>query len=351
MTSCARNQPPFRMQTSHLLNSFFPRGGALLALLFHSSIATGGTVFQTRFEAADGYVAGATLLGQAGWHGLAPISAEAAGVAVDPQKQPALGQFGYIGGYRIPVLGVNNSELSETKQIVTRNIAYAPGTDGGKVVTITMDLVPFYDSPDSFDQFGVAIVNSFQQPLCTVALSTLGSQLVVIDQLDEAGASAPGVSYVSGTRYELRFKLDFGNNTWSAWFGGQPAATDRRLTLPGMPADMGSIAFTWGRYTLFPDSSANHYLIFDNLSVVAEPPPRLNASVSLAAVAGTLDMDVTIATSPGSDVTLQYSPSLDGSWEDLESFTVPANGIVVHRHTGVRSLPSGFYRVAGTAEE
>jgi hypothetical protein len=339
------------MQTSHLLNSFFPRGGALLALLFHGSIAAGGTVFQTDFEAAEGYVAGTTLLGQAGWHGLAPISAEAAGVAVDPQNQPTLGQFGYIGGYRTPVLGVNNSELSETKQIVTRNIYYAPGRDGGNVVTITMELVPFYDSPDSFDQFGVAIVNSFQQPLCTVALSTLGSQLVVIDQLDEAGASAPGVAYVSGNRYELRFELDFGKNTWSAWFGGQAAATNRRLSLPGMALDVGSIAFTWGRYTLFPDSSANHYLIFDKLRVVAEPPPKLDASVSLATVTGSLDMDVSIAANPGSEIILQYSPSLDGSWEDLKSFTVPANGLVVHRHAGVRSLTSGFYRVAGTPAE
>jgi hypothetical protein len=339
------------MHAGHHLNSSFPRGGALLGFLLHWSIAAAGTVFQTDFEAAEGYVAGTSLLGQAGWHGLSPISAEAAGVAVDPQNQPALGQFGYIGGYRIPVLGTNATELTETKQIVTRNIAYTPGTDGGNVVMISMDLVPFYDSPDSFDQFGVAIVNSYQQPLCTVALSTLGSQLVVIDQLDEAGASAPGVSYVSGNRYELRFELDFGNNTWSAWFGGQVAATKRRLSTAGMAADIGSIAFTWGRYTIFPDSSANHYLIFDKLRVSAEPPPSLDASISLTSVPGSLDIDLSIATSPDSAIILQYSPTLDDSWEDLESFTVPANGVVTYRHAGVRSLPSGFYRVAGTANE
>lgn len=209
-----------------------------------------------------------------------------------------------------------------------------------------MDRVPFYDNPDSFDQFGIVLMNSAQVPLCTVALSTLGSQLLVVGQLDQESATAPGISYSSGSRYELRFELDFGAKTWSAWPGGQRAAANRRLLLPEMVADLGSIAFTWGRYTIVPDGSANHYLAFDRLRISANPSPTLDATLSLTPVAGTLDLDVSIRTAPGSAVVLQYTKLIGEDWADLQSLAVPASGFVVYRHLGVRSLPQGFYRIA-----
>lgn len=309
------------------------------------SVAGATMFYQTDFEAAEGY-AGPSLIGQNGWGGLSPINIQAAGVAFDPLQQPGLGQFGYIGGFRVPVPGTDDSELAETKQIVSKNIPYPPGVSGGNQMSVSMDLVPFFDDPSAFDQFGIVLLNSYQEPLCTVALSTLGSQLVVVDQLDEAGANAPGISYTSGSRYELRFELDFAANTWSAWFGGQFAASNRRLFTPGMAADLGSIAFTWGRYTIFPDGSANHYLIFDRLRVSSSLPATLDATISLSFVPGTLDLDLSIEADPGSTIILQYVPSLADDWEPLGQFMVPPNGIVGYRHLGVRSLATGFYRIA-----
>lgn len=113
-----------------------------------------------------------------------------------------------------------------------------------------------------------------------------------------------------------------------------------------MQADLGSIAFTWGRYLLLDDVSANHYLIFDQLRFSADSLPSLDATISMARVAGTLDLDLSVKTTPGLAIILQYSESLNGGWTDLQSFTVPANGIVGHRHSGVLSSPRGFYRVA-----
>lgn len=323
-------------------------------LLALCAVARAGTVHQIDFEPAEGYAIGAPLIGQDDWTGISPLTDQASGVAADPVNHPTLGQFGYIGGYEVPVTGVATSGDSEAKQALRREIVYTPGVDGGQVVTITLQVVPFYDSPYGFDLFPIALVNSFEEALCTVTLANLGEpEVLVMDQMDAEGAEAAGVGFEAGTRYELRYELDFGANQWSAWLGGAQVAADRQLFAPGMLADLGAIEIGWGRVvSLFgipiPDGSSNHYLLFDQLRVTADPPPPAApaAALSLATVPGTLDVEVSIRAAPGSTVVLQYSPTLVGGWTDLATLPVPAGGVAVHRHAGARAEPNGFYRAA-----
>jgi hypothetical protein len=247
---------------------------------------------------------------------------------------------------------VATSGDSETKQALRHEIAYTPGVDGGQVVVITLQVVPYYDNPYGFDIFPIALVNSSEEALCTVTLANLGEpDVLVMDQMDGEGADAAGVGFEAGTRYALRFELDFGANQWSAWLGGAQVAADRQLYTPNMLADLGAIEIGWGRIvSLFgiplPDGSSNHYLLFDQLRVTADPPPPAApaAVLSLATVPASLDIEVSIRTTPESTVVLQYSPSLAGGWTDLATLPVPAGGVVVHRHSGARAQPNGFYR-------
>lgn len=312
---------------------------SLLLVATIPAFAVVGEVDSVEFEASEGYLAGLALIGQGGWTGEAPISPLGSGVTTD-LGGPGQGQYAYIGGYTVPIIGANNFLPVELKQAVRRDLKFVP--DGDEVLTVSLDLIPHLEGVGPFpDQFRIALRNSDGSALCSVILA--GGSILVADQNLQPESS--GASFSSGFGQSLSFELSFSKGTWSAFYGTIPIATDRSLLGQGLAANLEEIELRWERLTLFPETSMQNYLLFDNLAVSSAQvvlPPTL---LTLVPDRESDDVRIEVETGPNAEVTLQYTPDLVADWTDLAELTADDSGLVTYLHEDVLHLGRGFYRI------
>lgn len=266
-------------------------------------------LYETKFEAAEGFNQELTLIGQGGWVGYG-----SGGNGLVTGFFATNGQHAFIG-FGAPT---NQGDFLS----VWRPLAYVPGPTNPPVVRFSV-LMQIEDSTTvtNRDDFRWSVYNSQSNRLFTLDFDndTLGINYL----LDNNNFVSTGKTFNNAVPYRLEILADFQANRWSATLDGQTLTENLAITTRGSPLDFGDVDAVWAIRA--PGKPGDNFMVFDDYRVVAEdnearPPPTLTAlgllrpGQFLLRCAGT----------PGVQYVIQGSADL-AVWFPLKTNTMPAD--------------------------
>jgi len=277
----------------------------------------GAVVYQTGFDAAEGYKTNLDLSGQNGW-----LQDGTGGNGLLAGFFAKAGQQAYVG-YAPPATNDYFLFLYQPLNTQLPRIHFS----------VTMAVTDSINS--NYDDFYWSLYN--QQVSNLVTLDFDNYELKLYYWLDGTNSrTATGLSFTNGVPYPLTMDLDFPNNRWSATFGGKLLATNQPLTTVGAPLNLGDIDAGWLVYD--PAAPGDNYMVFDNYSVTATlPPPQLTV---LGSVGGSPALRLT--GQPDTTFVIEASTNLS-DWMPLKT-NKTTGGSFDYVDDGTAAFPSRFYR-------
>ncbi|HVV71399.1 MAG TPA: hypothetical protein VHI52_07860 [Verrucomicrobiae bacterium] len=228
------------------------------ALSFIFSLAARGDalIYQTGFEASEGYRTNLDLAGQNGWQ-----QAGSGGNGLVTDLFSGSRQQAYVG-FTPPSTGDDFLLL------------YQPINKGLAHVKFSVNMAISDSSNSNYDDFYWTLFD--QQLSNLVTLDFDNYELKVYYYLDGTNSRVwSGLTFTNAVEYPLTMDLDFANNRWSARFDGRLLATNQPLTTVGAPLNLGDIDAGWVIYD--PAAPGDNFMVFDDYSVTATiPPPQIS---------------------------------------------------------------------------
>ena len=274
-------------------------------------------IYQTGFEAAEGYRTNLTLAGQKGW-----LKDGSGGNGVLSGYFPGKGQQAYVG----LTPPATNDDVLFLYQPLNKTLSHVQ-------FSVTMAVV---DSNNTYyDDFYWSIYN--QQVDNLVALDFDNYYQEVFYWLDGTNSrTSSGLYFTNGVPYSLTMDLDFASNRWSATFNGQLLATNQPLTTIGAALDLGDIDAAWIVYD--PTAPGNNYMVFDDYLVTATlPPPQLQVLGTVGGVPA-----LRLSGEPNNTFVLESSTNLS-AWTSLKT-NPTTGGYFDYIDNSATNLPARFYR-------
>lgn len=290
---------------------------ASLVSLSWIKTSAGTLLYQTGFEASEGYQTNQDLVGQQGW-----IGQGSGGNGLLTGFFPGKGQQAYLG-----FLPPNPGDQSLfVYHPINKNLPRAQ-------FSVTMGV--FDSGNTNYDDFYWSVFNR------------RGDQLVILDFDNYAlkifyyleGATNrvdSGLQFTNGLAYPLTVNLDYAGNRWSAVFNGATLATNQPITTQGSPLDLGDIDAAWVVYDTH--APGDNFMVFDDYLLTASvPPPRLS-------LLGMLDGAATLRLSGQSDLAfaLEVSSNLV-DWTSLKT-NVTTGGFFDYVDDAALGSSRRFYR-------
>ncbi len=286
-------------------------------------------LYETRFEAAEGFDPALTLVGQSGWVGFG-----SGGNGLITDFFAGQGQHAFIG-FAAPT---NAAEFLN----VWRPVNYLPGPTNPPIVRFQV-LMSVEDSSSSTnrDDFRWSVYNKAGDRLFTLDFD---NHSLGINYLLDNGTFVPtGQSFSNSFTYPLRIEMDFTANRWNASLGSQTVVTNQAITTRGAPLDFGDMDAVWAIRT--PGKPGDNFMVFDNYRVTAaaagtsNPPPRLEA---LAYVKEQRSFLVRAHGTAGVRYVLEGTTDWK-TWTPLTTNTMPAEGSFPH--LDITAAAVRFYRL------
>lgn len=307
------------------------RGAWVLGLLLAGMATVWGAsrvLYETRFEASEGFDETLTLIGQDGWVGFG-----SGGNGLVSDFFPGEGQHAFVGF----VAPTNNGDFLNA----WRPVNYAPGPTNPPQVRFSV-LMSVEDSSAraNRDDFRWSVYNVAGERLFSVDFDN--DALGVNYLLDDGKFVPTGRSFTNATPYLLEIRIDFATNRWSASLGGLGLVTNQPVTTTGATLDFGDVDAVWAIRT--PGSPGDNFMVFDNYRVEAEStvsppvPPRLEP----LGVLPPNGFGVRCLGTTGRTYVLEGSGNL-GVWQALKTNAIPSDGYFDHVDRG--GGPHRFYRM------
>ncbi len=212
-------------------------------------------IYETGFEAAQGFSTGSPLIGQGGWQG-----AGSGGNGIVTGFFPDSDQQAYLG-YTPPNFG-------DDSLFLWRPVNFTPETNSRPLVrfSVTMGIV---DSDNyEYDSFEWSVYNLSGQRLFTLDFDN--SDLTLYYLLDDGtGYHYAGGYFENGTIYDLEITMDFARNRWIASLDGEPMDAEQPITTTGAARNLGDVDAVW--LPTYPDFPGDNTMIFDDYRLTAEP--------------------------------------------------------------------------------
>ena len=291
--------------------------GTFLGLWLQTGAGAATVIYQTGFEAAQGYNTNADLVGQKGW-----LGAGSGGNGLVSGFFPGSGEQAYVG-FSPPL--TNDTSLF-VYQPVNRNLPQAQ-------FSVTMAIED--STTTNRDDFYWSVFNQQGQPLFTLDFDNY--ELRLYYYLDNTnGRTWSGLTFTNGGAYPFTLSMDFASNRWSATFNGQSAATNQPITTTGAALNLGDIDAAWAIYD--PAAPGNNFMVFDNYQISASaPPPQVDmlGLVNGAPALRVLGVD-------GARYALEASTD-QKNWLALQTNTI-AGGKFDYVDDTATGVPSRFYR-------
>jgi hypothetical protein len=224
-----------------------------LGLVFSPGSSRGAALlYQTGFDASEGYNTNFDLVGQKGW-----VGQGSGGNGILPGWFPGKGQRAYVG-FSPP--NTNDSSLFVFQQI-NKTIPQAQFS-----VTFQIE-----DSRNNnWDDFYWSTYNQQGQKLFTLDFDNYELKVYYI-----LGASTnrtfSGLTFSNATLYQLGVGLDFTSNLWSATLNGAVVATNKSITTTGASLNLGDFDAGW--FIFDPNAPGDNFMVFDDYRVTASIPP------------------------------------------------------------------------------
>lgn len=211
-------------------------------------------LFETGFEATEGYRTVSPLAGQQGW-----LSDGSGGNGIVEDFFAGFGQQAYIGFTPPDQFG--------DALFVWQPINHTPNTATAPVIRFSVLMMVVDSSNDAYDDFGWSFFNTDGRSLFSLAFNN--TDLGIYYRIDGAENYVwTGVDFENDVFHELTVLMDFANHQWTAFIDGVVLVEDAPITTTGLREDLGDVdAYWFPRNDFFP---GNNYLLFDNYRITAE---------------------------------------------------------------------------------
>ena len=282
-------------------------GNVVLGIL--NSTAT-INLYNTGFEASEGFSIKLPLVGQNGWVAQDGVTG---GNGLISGVIPNQGQQAFVGGGGLP-LSDGAGALA-----VYHPFTYPPVSGTYPVVNFST-LVRFANSTNGqhdmfgFSPYGVLtsrgdITDTIPENYFTLLFDEATGGISY--QLDDGVAAVPtGATFSNDVTYSLQMTLDFQNNVWNATLNGKTVVTNQPLTTFSVdgyvPSTLTRIAADW--FVTNPATPGDNYMAFDQYTVntpAAQAPAILVQPSDQTVTSGsTVSFSVVAAGTP--DLTYQW---------------------------------------------
>lgn len=298
---------------------------ALLGWWLTGAAASGATatLYETRFEYAEGFRTNLALGGQNGW-----TMAGSGGNGIVTNYILGLGQQGYVGYYPP---NVGDRLLS-----VWKPVNFAPSN--AALVRFSVEMSVIDSTTTDRDEFYWTVYNTAGQRLFGVRFDNY--DLSIHHELDNGTNYPTGWFFENSTSYTLGITMSFASNRWNAFLNGTHIVTNQPITTQGAARTLGDVDAEW--YLGVPNQPGNNYLLFDNYKITADPLPAVIPTVQAPVAAGGGSQLVRVNGKDNAQYAIEASTNLV-SWSALKT-NVVTGGYFDHLDTGAAELRQRFYR-------
>lgn len=238
---------------------------------------------------------------------------------------PGIGNAAYLGGNPNPIF------TGTASMFVRKSFNYNPVTAGNEVVTIRV-LAGLKDSTgltrDNFDFliYNIPTSTGGGQPMSQALAGIQFDNSRINPQTsspykavyrygyDTASQSVKyvdtGVTFVYDTLQELEIRINFRTNLWSAWLDTVPLFSDITCYIGPYARNLGSLLVQCRATSTFAPGS--NYLLFDDLSINADPPDAVTAPELAFTTAARARL--TWYQEAGYRYEIKYANTLSGPW-------------------------------------
>ena len=290
--------------------------------------AASRVLFETGFEAFEGYHTNLNLSGQNQW-----VAIGDGGNGLLSDADGFSGQVAYVG-----FVGGTNDVLN-----VFRPIGLIPVGGVLPIVrfSVAMEIFDSTTNAPSFDDFRWSAYNSLEQRLFTLEFDN--ERLEINFGLDDGvGLQGTGFSFRSGEIYDLTIDLDFARNLWTASIGSLVVVNAKPITTKGAKLDLNEIDAVWSLRT--PGSPGDNFMLFDDYRLVATPLLDIPPTVEPVGMLQNGTFIVRVLGEPGVNYGVDSTTDFV-TWSQVGTALAPApSGIVEFRDLETKGQKAKFYR-------
>lgn len=238
-----------------------------LSLAFPSPVrAAERLLYETKFEASEGFSQDLTLVGQGDW-----VGDGSGGNGLVTGFFPGGGQSAFIG-FGAPT---NNGDFLN----VWRPTGYVPGPTNSPAIRVSV-LMQVEDSATvtNRDDFRWSVYNGRGDRLFTLDFDN--DALGINYLLDDNQFVSTGKNFTNAVPYRLEVHMNFQANQWYATLNDQALTEVLAITTRASHLDFGDMDAVWAIRT--PGKPGDNFLVFDDYRIVVEdvtphPAPALQA--------------------------------------------------------------------------
>lgn len=299
---------------------------------FLPALGAGRVIYQTGFEASEGFSGKFTLAGQGLWTRFG-----SGGNGIVTNYFEGLGQQAYIGA-------VAPTSPDDSLSVYVP-IHFKPDPRRKEVVTFSVLMAVMDSSTTNRDDFRWSAYNSKGQRLFSLDFDN--HQLLVSYGLDDGkGFISTGTQFTNDSLYEITIQMNFDRNLWSASANGLSLVNALPMTTKfDTVLDLADIDAVW--LPRDPQKPGDNYLLFDNYRIAVENldvvPPLLEAVSRLPDGKFLLRL----VGEPGIQYQIQGSTDFK-VWDTLQTAVAPNNGILDFLDVEAARSSQRFYRAIGS---
>ncbi|MES2705867.1 MAG: hypothetical protein V4726_04615 [Verrucomicrobiota bacterium] len=277
-------------------------------------------LFSVGFESSGGFSAGSDeIAGKNNWLGTTSAGTDRSGIDTEEQHGVAgLGNAGWIGGNTLPVTWAGSSINLRRPLNAAAPFYNDPAAAGTEVVFITA-LIGIKDSSDETtpvrrDNFELFIMNGASTAagsgdvLAAIQFDNASLTDGIPQQLvrrTQSSAGTKALTYVSteanflhDTMQSLTVRINFRTNLWTAALDGLPLFVDEPFYNGSAAVNLGAVGFRMIFGSVTPQTTSytctggDNYMLFDDLTLQANPPADPGLQVKPEAAGASLIWNV-----------------------------------------------------------
>ncbi|HJN88786.1 MAG TPA: hypothetical protein QGG93_00540 [Verrucomicrobiota bacterium] len=271
-----------------------------------SVLAQARTLYSSGFEPEQDYNIEFTLIGQDGWLGEGTEGIEpTGGNGLVEDYFEGLGQQGYIGFFA-------PTETSEDFVNLWRPVEEIKPEESKITFSVLMMIID--STNDQRDDFRWSVYNSDVQRLVTLDFDNETRNINY--SLDDDLFLPTGYSFENEALYELKFVMDFANNSWTVTVGNEALVNEKQLTTTGASLTFGDLGPLW--VIRKPETPGDNYMVFDEYKITVEIGEKPTSTPPAIAWNGWTDGGQAVLLLEG-DATTEYTVEVSS---DLENWNV-----------------------------
>jgi hypothetical protein len=312
----------------HHLISIFSAGLLLFGgVVLGQGIAKRVTLFETAFEATEGYNIDFELAGQGEW-----TSEGTGGNGLLSEAFPAFGQQAFIGAFAPTGPDVFTS--------VWRPVNVDPVPAGVSIARFhtLMQIVPSLGGSD--DNFRWSVYNAEGLYLFGIDFDTYSREISYI--LDNKIVKPANLKFDYEAIYDLVIWMDFSRNLWTATLNDRVVVNSEKISTLGKKLTLGDVDAVWAVYD--SNDPGDNYMVFDNYQLFGEPLTSIPATLEGLDFTSKREFKLRVNGEEGLQYAIEVSSDLN-QWFALGTFTAPLGGVFDFKDTTSPGEPMSFYRV------